>query len=258
MDTLQQSRPDLSELFDPDTPGATMLFPMLEGHCPAEVRVDDATSPTQCLLRNGIGVTFASCGVTQGFLDQAMADLRKTKGIGLICDPEKSRAWTLPPPDLEVERLEFRRFDHRSPGYRNTLSTPLDGLELRDVDPSSFERCLWKDAVLGFCGSGETFLRYGFGIVLSRDGESLAEGYAPLLGRQTMEIGVMTAEKHRGNGYATLVTAHVIDRCLRQGLSVAWSCETDNPASVAIARRLGFTSERTYPMLGYRSTKAKA
>ncbi len=257
MDTLLQSRPDLIELFDADTPAATMLFPMLEGHCPADIRVDDATSPTQCLLRNGVGVTFASRDVTQPFFDEALADLRATKGVGLICDPAKPRAWDPPPPDLTVERLEFHHFDPRSPGYRNALSRSLDGLELRDVDASSFERCLWRDEMLGFCGSTEAFLRYGFAILLCRDGEVLAEGYAPLLGRRTMEIGVMTVEQHRGNGYATLVAAHVTDRCIQRGLSVAWSCETDNPASAAIARRLGFRGERTYPMLAYRSTKTQ-
>jgi predicted GNAT family acetyltransferase len=72
-----------------------------------------------------------------------------------------------------------------------------------------------------------------------------------------MEIGVMTAEAHRGKGYATRVSAHVIARCLERGASVAWSCETDNPTSIAIARRLGFQDERTYPVLVYRSTKPR-
>ncbi len=257
MNTLPQATPDLIELFDGDAPAATMLFPMLEGRCPAEIRVDDAASPTQCLIRSGIGFTFASRDVSRAFLDEAMADLRKAKGIGLIMDPAAPNSWDLPPPDLTVERLEFRSFDSRSPGYRQALSKPLDGLELRDIDVGSFERCIWRDEVLGFCGTAETFLRHGFGLVLARDGETLAEGYAPLLGRNTMEIGVVTAEAHRGQGYATLVSAYVVARCLERGISVAWSCETENPASAAIARRLGFGGERTYPMLAYRSTRPK-
>ncbi|MFC2095769.1 GNAT family N-acetyltransferase, partial [Candidatus Bipolaricaulota bacterium] len=66
---------------------------------------------------------------------------------------------------------------------------------------------------------------------------------------------VFTADEHRGKGYATLVSAEVIKRCLGSGLSVFWSCETDNPASAAIARKLGFGEERSYPVYAYRSNK---
>lgn len=256
MDTLSQIHPSLAKLFDEDAPSAPMLFPMLEGRCPADIRVDDGAAPTQCLIRNGIGVTFASRAISQAFLEEALTDLRETRGVYLISDPETPRAWNPPPPDLEVERLEFRTFDRRSPGYRDALAEPSDGLELHDMDTVSFERCMWRDEMLGLCGSAEILFCHGFGVLLCRDGEVLAEGYAPLLGRGTMEIGVVTAEEHRGNGYATLVAAHAIARCLRKGLVVAWSCEIDNPASAAIARKLGFGSERTYPMLAYRSTKA--
>jgi RimJ/RimL family protein N-acetyltransferase len=255
--TLPQTRPALLELFDETTPGAAMLYPMLEGRCPADIRVDDLTEPTQCLIRTGVGVTFASRDVSRTFFEQAMADLRTTRGVGLVCDSGNPLSWTLPPPDAEMERLEFRSFDPQAAGYRSALGRPLADLTLRDVDRVSFDRCLWRDMLLAFCGSAEGFLRHGFGISLSRGDEVLAEGYAPLLGRSTMEIGVMTVEAHRGNGHATRVAARVIDRCLEQGFSVAWSCETDNPASAAIARRLGFGNERLYPVLVYRSTKAK-
>jgi GNAT superfamily N-acetyltransferase len=255
--TLTETKPELLELFDETTPGATMLFPALEGHCPADIRVDDPTSPRQCLIRNGVGVTFASRGIAQTFFEEAMADLRTTRGVGLVCDPEKPLSWALPPAEAEMERLEFRGFDPRAAGFRNALARPLADLEVRDIDRALFDRCLWRDAVLAFCGTADGFFRYGFGISLGRGDEVLAEGYAPLLGLATMEIGVMTVEAHRGNGYATQVSAYVIDRCLERGFSVAWSCETDNPASAAIARRLGFCDERTYPMLVYRSTRPR-
>ncbi len=257
MHTLPQTRPDLLELFDETTPGAAMLYPMLEGRCPADIRADDLANPRQCLIRTGVGITFASRGISQPFFEAAMADLQTTRGVGLVSDPEKPLSWTLPLPDAEMERLEFRSFDPRVAGFRSALGQPLGDLELRDIDGASFDRCLWRDMLLAFCGSAEGFLRYGFGISLSRGGELLAEGYAPLLGRSTMEIGVMTVEAHRGNGYATRVAAHVISRCLERGLSVAWSCETDNPSSAAIARRLGFGNERLYPVLVYRSTKSR-
>ena len=66
-----------------------------------------------------------------------------------------------------------------------------------------------------------------------------------------------TGGTHRGKGYATRVSAYVIDQCLERGFSVAWSRETDNPASAAIARRLEFQKEGTDPALVYRSTRPR-
>jgi RimJ/RimL family protein N-acetyltransferase len=66
-----------------------------------------------------------------------------------------------------------------------------------------------------------------------------------------------TGEAHRGKGYATRVSGYVIDQCLARGFSVAWSCETDNPASAAIARRQEFQKEGTDPALVYSSTRPR-
>ena len=256
MYSLSCAKPDLLDLFDGDGPGTAMLFSILEGRGPAEILVDDPDRPTQCLVRNGVRMTFASHGVSQAFLELSLADLRKTGGVVLVRRPDGSEIWTPPEADIEVERIEFTEFDAIEGGYREALRRPLEGIQLREVDAANFEDCLWRDMLLAFCGSAECFLHHGFGLSLCRGDELLAEGYAPLLGRSIMEIGVISAEEHRGQGLATIVSAHVIERCLERGWSVTWSCETDNPASAAVARKLGFRGEQTYPVYGYKSTKA--
>jgi GNAT superfamily N-acetyltransferase len=172
----------------------------------------------------------------------------------LVGQPGDSATWHPPAADLVVERLEFTDLDTDTGGFREILKRPLGEFELRTIGAEQVGNCLWIDALLTFCGSMEGFLRHGFGFSLCRNDKVLAEGYAPLLGQSTMEIGVKTAEEHRGQGFATLVSAYVIEECLRRDWTVAWSCELDNPASAVIARKLGFCGERTYPVYVYRST----
>ena len=256
MHTISTATPDLMKLFDEDSPVKSLLFSILEGRTPAEILVDDPEHPRQCIVRSAARFTFASRDVDQGFLERALSELRQTAGVSLVCHPDRSEHWTPPDPDLMVERLGFSAFDAANGGLREALARPLEGMEIREIDRERFENPLWRDLLLGFSGSAERFLEHGLGLALYRGDEVLAWSYAPNRGLSTMEIGVETAEDHRGRGHATFIAAHAISRCLAQGWSVAWSCETDNLASAAIARKLGFCCERTYPVCGYRSIMA--
>ena len=256
MHHVSTATPDFTKLFDEHSPGKSLLFSILEGRTPAEILVDDPEDPRQCIIRSGVRFTFASRDVDRSFLERALAELRQSAGVALVCPPDRSEHWTPPDPDVVVERLGFADFDEANEGLREALARPLEGMEIREIDRERFENALWRDLLLGFSGSAESFLEHGFGLVLCREDEVLAWSYAPNRGLSTMEIGVETAEDHRGQGHATFIAAHAISQCLAQGWSVAWSCETDNPASVAIARKLGFCGERTYPVYVYRSTKA--
>ena len=238
MYSLSCTKPDLLELFDEDGPGTAMLFSILEGRGSADILVDDPDRPTRCLVRNGVRMTFASRGVSQAFLGLPLADFcGRRGGVVLVRRPDGSEAWTPPVADIEAERLEFTDFDVAEGGYREILRRSIEGTQLREVDEASFENCLCRDKLLTLCCSAEGFLQYGFGLSLCRGRELLAEGYGPLLGRSVMEIGVISAEEHRGQGLAKAVSAHVIERCLERGWSVTWSCEMDNPASAAVARK---------------------
>ena len=255
MHTVSQATPDLMKLFDEDSPVKSLLFSILEGRTPAEILVDDLEHPRRCVVRSGARFTFASRDIDRDFLDRALDELRQTAGVALVCPPDRSTRWTPPDPDVVVERLGFRDFDPAHAGFRETLARPLKGMEIREIDRERFDDPLWRDLLLEFSGSAASFLEHGFGLALHRGDEVLAWSYAPNRGLSTMEIGVETVEAHRGRGHATFIAAHIISRCLARSWSVAWSCETDNPASAAIARKLGFRGERTYPVYVYRARR---
>jgi hypothetical protein len=51
--SLQQTRPCLLDLFDEHMPAMPMLFAILEGRGSGEILVDDPDRPTQCIVRDG-------------------------------------------------------------------------------------------------------------------------------------------------------------------------------------------------------------
>ena len=63
------------------------------------------------------------------------------------------------------------------------------------------------------------------------------------------EIGIGTAEGYRRQGLATLTAARAIQACEARGYAVFWNAAQQNVASVALARRLGFQTERSFRVL---------
>jgi RimJ/RimL family protein N-acetyltransferase len=68
-------------------------------------------------------------------------------------------------------------------------------------------------------------------------------------GGRRIELGVETAPTHRGQGYATFVTAACVERCLAPGLEPVWQCDRANLASTAVAQNVGFSARFEYDIL---------
>jgi len=84
-----------------------------------------------------------------------------------------------------------------------------------------------------------------------RNDQIAAEAYAPFWGDTHAEIGVVTHESFRNRGLATLICAHLIREIEGAGKSAYWSCNKSNPASIAVARKLGFGCPQTYYLFEY-------
>ncbi|MRN53192.1 GNAT family N-acetyltransferase [Paenibacillus monticola] len=100
-------------------------------------------------------------------------------------------------------------------------------------------RYFWKDA--------NHFLTEGGGYSLLSNGEIASTAFAAFRNESQLEIGIETAEAHRGKGYAWLVCAALIDYCLEHQLEPVWSCRLENEGSYKLAQRLGFEPSLTLP-----------
>lgn len=145
-----------------------------------------------------------------------------------------------------MPRLEFYDYDPHSEVLAEWRKRIPDGVELRMIDMSLLQRCEWRDDMAFWCGSLDNFLRHDLGLCLMHGEEIIVEAYASALGSTYAEIGAITHEPYRGKGFAPIAVAHLIEAVERRGYHAYWSCDTDNPASAQVARKLGFIIERPY------------
>jgi len=78
-------------------------------------------------------------------------------------------------------------------------------------------------------------------------GEPASTAFASCRTERELEIGIETADAHRGHGYAFDVSAALIAYCLEHGLEPVWACRLENEGSFRLARRLGFEPVFTLP-----------
>jgi RimJ/RimL family protein N-acetyltransferase len=245
---------NLSALFDPDIPNNPMLFATLLGNTPGRAFVDDPNNPSYCMVRTNEALVFFSQQASQDFFDQGLAHARQFGHVALIWQSSTSTL-QIPKADKTIQRLEFSEFSSNNQSLAGMKNGGLpDGFEIRSIDKELLETCEWKEEIESFCGSMENFLSHGFGVCLMRGSEIISESYAPFVGVHNVEIGSVTREAHRGQGYAAITCAHLIQACLERGLQPYWSCDADNLASVNLARKLGFQNGREYEIRMYRGS----
>jgi hypothetical protein len=76
--------PALPNLFDPHVPNNPALWAVFHGRHAGRALVDDLQSPTQCVLRTEAVLTYASQGISQAFLEEAIAHFIQVGPIWLI------------------------------------------------------------------------------------------------------------------------------------------------------------------------------
>jgi RimJ/RimL family protein N-acetyltransferase len=245
------NHPALPGLFDPHIPNNPALWAVFQGMHTGRALVDDPQQPTQCVLRTDAVLTYASRQVSKDFLSSAIAYFQQSSPLWLIRsqgDPAVPAASRIMP------RLEFYDVDPHSPVLAEFRQSLPDGYAARQIDRALLERCEWRDDMAFYCGSLENFLHHGLGICLMRGEEIIVETYASALGAQYAEIGAITHESYRGKGFAPITVAYLIEALEKRGYSAYWSCDTDNPASARVARKLGFNVEKPYEIWGYKNS----
>jgi GNAT superfamily N-acetyltransferase len=244
--------PSLPALFDPTLPNAPLLFAILAGNLPGRAIADDPVAPTVAAVQGAEGIAFVSRTTSQAALDDALSGLRTDAIVGLIW-PDDAGASVIPEAPARVQdRLGF--------GPIPATGVPLEGLRaqlpagatIRPMDAGLMARCEWREVVEGAYGSVEAFLAHGMGLCVMRDDEILAEAYAPYIGNGVAEVGVITAEAHRGQGLAAIAIAWLAAALDERGLAMYWSCDTTNEASVRVAGKLGFGPARPFGIRLYR------
>jgi hypothetical protein len=247
-----QVTPQLRALFDPRMPAGFRCFAVIEGTVAGRIMTDDPLYPTWGAVQEGaFGTVYPGGAIDTPTWRALIADLRKDGDVLVGLWPDDQHIQLLPAdPDYDGFTLDFT---NRAAGvdldvYLRQL--PND-CKVRSVDQELFERSEDRDFYSALYRSAEQALEKGQARFLICGDEIRSEAFAYFAALGTIEIAVSTREQYRGSGYATIACAALIQDCERQGYQTYWNCARQNLASAALARKLGYRTEREYRLLAW-------
>jgi hypothetical protein len=250
-----QVTPQLRSLFDPHMPAGFRCFAVLEGRVAGRILTDDPFEPTWGIVQEGaFGTLYPAGAIDAPTWRQLIADLRGDGDVLVGLWPDDERIDLLPPArDYDGFTLDFTDRPIGA-GLDVYLRQIPDGCTMRNLDPELFERSQDRDFYSALYGSPERALQHVQARFLMRGQELCCEAYAYFAALGVIEIATATSEPYRGRGYATIACADLVHACEQQGYRTYWNCASQNLASAAVARKLGYRKEKQYRLLAWLKT----
>jgi hypothetical protein len=239
-----QAPPELRSLFDPCAPAGIRCFAVLEGHAAGCIWTDDPACPAWAVLQEaGFGSLYLGGALDATVLRQVITRLHREGDVLIGLWPGDERFGLLPAgPDYDGAVLEF---SDRLKSLDAYLQVPA-GCEVRRMDRALFVRSRSCTLIAAIFGGVDKALSEGLGICLMEGEEILSEAFAGPAALGLIELGTETGEAVQRRGYATITCAHLARACEGLGYRTYWNCDKENRASAAVARKLGFETEREY------------
>jgi hypothetical protein len=230
-------------MFRADHPAGIRALAVLDGNMPGRLWTDDLAQSVWGVLQETVyGTIYLGGVVPDAIQGQLIADLRREGEVLIGLWPNDERIPFLLSLQPEYDGTVYDCFD-RDAGQELNMSLP-DGCEMRPVNAELYKRLADYDP-----RTAESALQKGIGFCLMRGDEILCEAFATLLTANVMEMGVTTHKPYEGNGYGTLTCAHLVRACEAKGCETYWNCNQQNVASLKIARKLGYQTEKKYRLL---------
>lgn len=143
-----------------------------------------------------------------------------------------AQGWTFHP------RVKFSYLE--STTYELSSGRVMKPIKSEDV----FRKCLSFKEMSQRYGSLENFLSLGTGYALYQGEQVISEAFIAFQGRNYAEISVITHPDYRHQNAATQVASHLVEDCIKKGLTPIWSCDANNMASLKTALKVGFHIDR--------------
>jgi RimJ/RimL family protein N-acetyltransferase len=246
----EQVLPRTKLLFNLRDPAGLRCIAVLDGLRPGRIFADSEKEPSWVVVwESTFGAIYPAGNICRYALGELIQRFRKERMVffGLwLEDP----LWYLVTPkfDQESRVLDFydRIQDGRLPKFIGDLP---EHTKILPVDENLIERSLNRDLHLSGYPSSKEALQDIVGFFLMQGDEICSEAFAGAEVIRHREIGVDTPKRYRQRGYATLTCAKLIQFCEQQGFKTYWNCNKFNAGSVALARKLGYQTEKEYRLL---------
>lgn len=239
-----------------------LALAVLEGGQRGQVFADRRDAPRAAFVVNNFGFALL-VGESDAEFDADLARLFETCATLLrptyllwYAPPER---WQRRLDALGAERARRRgrlrlQLDGARAPYVNSPVPCPEGFELKRLDAAMLPQTDRFGLQIGsrFWSSPEDFLERGLGVCLVGDkGEIACVCYAAAVAGGFAEVDVVTDERFRGRGLATVAAQEFVRECIARGLAPTWDCFDYNAGSLRLAERLGFVVESSYPFYSF-------
>lgn len=228
---------------------------VLAGHAGGKVFADSAYDPTSFYVIHAYGMSLLFGDADNEQFNNELWDyfIQKT-------EPRNMDEWLQAFPrtwETQLEKLVHNNqatlytrlnfsFDKDAYEHNNSLIS-LDNYTVvpssvdmyANIEGSVIPKAFWRDE--------QQFLQTAISFTVKVDNEPATTAFAAFVHDGKLEIGIETAEKHRGKGLARIACITLINYCLANGLEPVWSCRLENTASVNLAKKLGFRETMRLP-----------
>lgn len=233
------------------------LLAVLDGTMPGRIFTDNLFAPQWVIVLEKVyGTLYPAANVPPPTLLTLIEQLRTEQEetlLGFWPDhaPESS---AYPPPEYDGQVIDFLDWV-QPPAWETFFAVPAD-TTLIQAHPAMRETLPDPEFSARNADVPAHIFERGLGFVLMHGDLSVAEAFAgteaEMEADNVIEVGVGTHPDYRTRGYATCVCAHLIRACHQQGYArTYWNTNAANTASIALARKLGYTDERPYRLLAW-------
>jgi GNAT superfamily N-acetyltransferase len=249
-----RATPVLRALFPTEGHAYRRCFAVLDGTAGGRILTDDPRAPGWGAVQefSDDSVLFLAGAFGRDLVAELIGALRRRRvvTVGLTADDP---LLALLPSDPDHDGVDLD-FEDRDPTVDlERFIEPPAGLRLARIDRGLLPRCAWGPWMVD---SLETALERGLGYCLL-DGELVvAEAFAGPAVEGVLEMATITHQAYRRRGLATVVCARTILECERRGDRTWWNTSLTNASSAALARKLGYRTERHYRVLAWHKAPA--
>ena len=251
--TSSQISPQLASLFDPHAPASLRCFSVLTGFDTGKILTDDPDSASWgAVWEPGDGGLYLAGALDAATIVHIVATLRYDGDVVIQFWDDDPIVNLLPPePEYVGSALEFLDRPTSTADLEAIVHQLPASYTLHRMNRELLQRSLWYEDTIRRHVSAEAFLARSLAVCLMHGNTMLCEASTGVSINGVRELGVITQEQYRGRGLATITCAYLIQLCAQAGDSTYWNCSATNVASAAVARKLGYQSEREYRLLAW-------
>lgn len=195
---------------------------------------DTYTDGKAMLFHHDCGFAFLCGDTEETFLNDVYSLMKRSqRRFVLFSEKEYITRFFEKMPDIQINERFF--YEYADQG----VLTESRAYSIKKIDNELLGR-LDGTITPSFSWNADSFLKNGFGYAVMCENTPVSWAFSAAVCNDEVDIGVETAEKHRGKGLAKIAVNEMIKAITASGKKPVWACHSRNIGSKKLAEGSGF------------------